>query len=183
MRLENSFEVPAPPEAAWALLNDVPRVVPCLPGAELTEVVGENAWKATVGVKLGPIALQFLADVTRQDADEAARQVELAVKAREARGRGGATATISSSLVEVDDGTRVSLVTELDLQGPVAQYGRGVVGSVAAELTRQFAECLAERLRTGEDAPSSGQAAKPVGGLRLALRGIWSSLGRVVRRG
>src|SRR5207244_2753113 len=98
-----------------------------------------------------------------------------AVKAREARGRGGARATISSSLVEVDGGTRVSLVTDLDLQGPVAQYGRGVVGSVAAELTRQFAQCLARRLATEETAPAALEV-RPIGGLSLALRALWSAL-------
>ena len=83
MRLENSFEVPAPPERAWALLNDVPRIVPCMPGAELTEVVGEDAWKATLHVKLGPIALQFATDVTREEADATARRVVLAAALRD----------------------------------------------------------------------------------------------------
>jgi carbon monoxide dehydrogenase subunit G len=181
VQLENSFEVPASPAAAWALLNDVPRVVPCLPGAELTEELGDDAWRATLHVKLGPIALQFLADVTRQAADDEERRVELAVRAREARGRGGATATIRSSLAEIDEGgTRVSLVTDLSLQGPVAQYGRGVVGSVAAELTRQFADCLARRLH--EEAPPTPVDVKPVGGISLALRGLWNALRRAFRR-
>ena len=72
MRLENAFDVPASPADAWRLLNDVPSVVPCMPGAELVEVVDENAWKARLHVKLGPIALQFLADVAREETDEAA---------------------------------------------------------------------------------------------------------------
>ena len=180
MQLENSFEVPAPPETAWALLNDVPHVVPCLPGAELTEVVGHDAWKATVHVRLGPIALQFLADVRREQVDDTGRRVQLAVKARDARGRGGATATIESSLQEVESGTRVSLVTNLALQGPVAQYGRGVVGSVATELTRQFAECLARKIEAEEQ--EAAAEVKPVGGFSLALRGLWSSLVGVFRR-
>ncbi len=143
MRLENSFEVAASPEAAWRLLNDVPRVVPCMPGAELTEVVDENAWKATMQVKLGPISLQFLADVTREQVDEAARRVVLAAKAREARGRGSAQATIESTLAEAAAGTQVAIVTDLTLQGAVAQYGRGIVADVAAQLTGRFADCMA----------------------------------------
>ena len=93
MRLENSFAVPASPERTWALLNDVPRVVPSMPGAELTEVVDETNWKATMHVKLGPIALQFATDVRREVSDEGALQTTLAIKARELKGRGGATAT------------------------------------------------------------------------------------------
>jgi len=98
MRLENSFEVPAGLEQSWRLLNDVPSVVPCLPGAELVEVVGENAWKAKLHVKLGPIALQFLADIVRERSDEAAGLVVLTTKARESKGRGSAEATIESTL-------------------------------------------------------------------------------------
>ena len=110
MRLENSFEVPASPEQTWALLNDVPRVVPCMPGAELTDVVGDDAWKATMHVKLGPIALQFATDVKRESADVAARRITLSTKAREAKGRGGATATIESSLEPAGAGTKVTIV-------------------------------------------------------------------------
>ena len=186
MRLENGFEVPASPERAWILLNDVPRVVPCLPGAELVSVEGENAWKALVHVKLGPIALQFQADVTRDRVDEAARVVSLDVKAREARGRGGATATIESSLAGANGGTQISIVTELALQGAVAQYGRGVVGSVAEQLTGQFAQCLAQLLSTDEAdeaGPTESQPVRPVGGLGLTLRALWAALLRPFRRG
>jgi len=178
VRIENAFDVPAPVERAWQLLNDVPAVVPCMPGAELVETVGESAWKAKLHVKLGPIALQFLADVTREQADEAARRAVLAVKAREAKGRGSAEATIESSLAAAGEGTHVALVTELALRGAVAQYGRGVVGDVASRLTEQFAECIARKL----EAPGAGAAApveaKPVGGLRLVLGAIWRSLFR-----
>jgi carbon monoxide dehydrogenase subunit G len=185
VRLENAFEVPASPALAWALLNDVPRVVPCLPGAELTGVVGENAWSATLHVKLGPIALQFLSDVRRVRQDQAAGIVQLEVKAREAKGRGGATATIESRLVEVGPKTRVSLVTELALQGQVAQYGRGLMGSVAEQLTSQFAECLSHLLGTSTAArtPTTvNQRVRPVSGLSLTLRAIGSWLTRPFRR-
>jgi carbon monoxide dehydrogenase subunit G len=146
LRLENAFRVPASVEEAWGLLNDVPSVVPCMPGAELKEVVGENAWKTTMNVKLGAIALQFRTDVTREEADEAARRIVLAAKGREAHGRGGAQARIESTLAEEAGKTLVTIVTDLTLQGPVAQYGRGIVGHVAAQLTQQFADCLAARL-------------------------------------
>lgn len=174
MQLENSFEVPAPPEAAWALLNDVPRIVPCMPGTELTETVDENAWKATMHVKLGPIALQFLVDLTREESNEAARRVRLRASAREQKGRGGARATIESTLHALNGGTRVAIVTDLTLQGPVAQYGRGIVGEVAQQLTRQFADCLSREL---EASPAKQPAVKPVGGFGL----VWRALLRRLR--
>src|SRR5712691_11871325 len=107
MRLENSFRVPAGPDQAWELLNDVPRVIPCMPGAELTEVVDDGTWKAAMHVKLGPISLQFATDVTRQAMDESARTTTLQARARELKGRGGATATIESTLEPAGTGTKV----------------------------------------------------------------------------
>jgi uncharacterized protein len=177
MRLQNSFVVPASVEESWRLLNDVPSVVRCLPGAELVEVVGENEWKAKLHVKLGPIALQFLADVVREQSDEEARRVRLGAKAREAKGRGSAEGTIESSLTAADGATRVDIVTELALRGAVAQYGRGVVGDVASRLTAQFADCIGGKLA----APRSAAAApagwpQPVPLLRLVLAALRRAL-------
>jgi carbon monoxide dehydrogenase subunit G len=188
MRLENSFDVPAPPEQAWELLNDVPRVVPCMPGAELTETVDENTWKATMHVKLGPIALQFGTDITRAESNEAERRCVLEAKARELKGRGGAQARIESTLVDVDGQTNVTITTDLTLQGTVAQYGRGIVADVSAQLTRQFAECLASKLEASTDGAGGATTAvpepvKPIGGMRLGLTAIWRSLVGLFRRG
>jgi carbon monoxide dehydrogenase subunit G len=147
VRLENSFEVDAPVEAAWRLLNDVPAIVPCMPGAQLLDDVGDDdVWRAKLDVRVGPIALQFLTDVRREEADEAGRRIVLAAKAREARGRGNAQATIESKLAESNGGTRVEITTDVRLQGAVAQYGRGVVGDVASRMTEQFAACVARKL-------------------------------------
>jgi carbon monoxide dehydrogenase subunit G len=185
MRLENAFDVPATPEEAWRLLNDVPRVVPCMPGAELVEVTGESSWKAKLHVKLGPIALQFLADIEREEMDEASGRVVLAVKAREAKGRGSADATLESRLAPAGDGTHVDIATDLALRGAVAQYGRGVVADVAGSLTEQFARCIATKLAdtTAEAASADQQVAPaPVGGLRLMLGALWRSVFRRSRR-
>lgn len=146
MRLENSFSVPASPETVWELLNDVPRVVPNMPGAHLDEVVDENTWKATMAVKLGPVALEFAADVRREVSDTDARLTKLAVKAREKRNRGGATATIESTLEPDGTGTTVTIVTDLSMYGAVAQYGRAVVPDVAGQMVGQFAANLAASL-------------------------------------
>ncbi len=179
MRLENSFGVPASVEQSWRLLDDVPSVLPCMPGAELVEVVAENAWKAKLHVRLGPIALQFLTDVVREQNDEADRRVVLAAKARESKGRGSAEATIESTLTAADGGTRVDIVTELTLRGAVAQYGRGVVGDVASRLTGQFADCIAGKLaeRSTQSPPAAPAAqAEPIGGLRLVLGALRRAL-------
>jgi uncharacterized protein len=179
MRLETGFDVSASVERAWRLLNDVPTVVPCMPGAELVEAVDEKTWKAKLHVKLGPIALQFLADVVREQIDEAGGRVVLGVKAREAKGRGSAEATIESTLAAVNGGTRVDIVTELTLRGAVAQYGRSVVADVASRLTSQFADCIAGKLADAESpAPQPVDEPAPIGGLRLLFGALWRSLFR-----
>lgn len=180
MLLENTFEVPAPPEQAWQLLNDVPHVIPCMPGAELNEIVDDTHWKATMHVKLGPIALQFATDVECTEADEGAQRAVLAAKAREVKGRGAAEATITSSLEPAGAGTRVTIATELTLRGAVAQYGRGIVADVSNQLVKRFADCLAAKLQEAvSDTPPAPEDARPVkavGGLGLAFSAFWSRL-------
>jgi uncharacterized protein len=193
VRIENTFEVPAPPERAWDLLMDVPRVVPCMPGAELTDVVGDSAWKAKMNVKLGPISLTFATDVERVEADEAARRAKLSARAREVRGRGGGQATIESTLVPMDGGTRVEIVTDLTLSGPVAQYGRGMVADVSSQLVQRFADCLeaelagprAEAAEAATAVPQAEAAPKsetePLAGLPLLVTALRRALARALR--
>ncbi len=184
MELTNSFEVAASPERTWALLNDVPRVVPCLPGAELKRVVAENEWEVTVLVRLGPILMHFAADVMRDEVDEAGRSIVLSVKAREAKNRGGAEARMRSTVAGGHLGTRVEIVTTLTLTGAVAQYGRGVVPEIAGQLTGEFAACLRRELESEEvEGVLEVTAPRPVGGLRLGLVAFWRSLLRLVRPG
>lgn len=183
MRLENSFEVPASRQAAWELLMDVPRVIPCMPGAELKETVSDDAWKAELAVKLGPISLTFATDVARESVDEGAGSVTLSAKARELRGRGGAQAQIQSMLAEVDGRTRVDIVTDLTLSGAVAQYGRGIVQDVSQQLVSKFADCLKAQLVAGspeEAAAAAASASKPVSGLSLGLGAVWRALLRLL---
>jgi uncharacterized protein len=180
VQLSNEFEVAAPPERTWSLLKDVPRVVPCMPGAELKRVVGDDQWEATLHVKLGPISLQFLAEVTRDEVDEAARRVLLTAKAREVKNRGSADARLTSTVSASGVGSQVEIVTDLTLRGAVAQYGRGVVPEVAAQLTRQFADCLQHQLE--QDAPVEPAPVQPVQGLRLGISAVWRSITARFRR-
>ena len=178
MKLENTFDVPSPREAAWELLMDVPRVIPCMPGATLIETVDDSNWKADMNVKLGPISLTFATDVTRDGVDEAAASVGLNAKAREKRGRGGAQAQIESSLTAVDGGTRVDIVTDLTLSGAVAQYGRGIVQDVSGQLVTRFADCLKAQLAaaTPETEEAAVEAAEPRRAGETGLRACrWAS--------
>jgi carbon monoxide dehydrogenase subunit G len=184
MKIENSFDVPASPEEAWELLMDVPRVIPCMPGATLDEVVDDSNWKATMQVKLGPIGLTFAADVKREDADEDARRVRLAANARELRNRGRANATIESTLSANGGGTHVDIVTDLALQGAVAQYGRGMIQDISSQLVDSFAQCLQTQLTAEPEVAAHAMAvqAEPVAGLSLFLGSLRRKVAGIIKK-
>jgi uncharacterized protein len=185
VKLENSFEVTASPEAAWDLLMDVPRVIPCMPGAELVETIDDSHWKARMRVKLGPISLSFLTDVTREEVDEAGRRVVLGARAREERGRGAATASIESSLASAEGRTHVTTSTDLALSGKAAQFGRGLVQDVSAQLLESFADCLEQQLVTQPEGAAAiahePAAPRPVSGLALGAAAMRNMLARHTR--
>ena len=159
---------------------DVPRIVPCMPGAELTEAVDDQTWKATIAVKLGPMSFLFDADIRRTGADRDTWRAVLDVDAREQRGRGSGQATITSTLEPTAEGTHVSIVTDLTMAGAVAQYGRGLVQPVSAQLVSSFAGCLRETIVATEPTPAA--PAKPVSGLRLTAAALLSWLRHLGRR-
>lgn len=190
MKIEDSFEVAAPLEQTWRLLNDIPAVIPCMPGAELVEVRGADEWLARLATKVGPMAMTFDTEVIRSPA-AGEHSIDLAAKAREIKGRGRAEAKITSSLEQSGDGTMVSIVTDLQMQGPLAQFGRGVVAEISTQMTREFSQRLAQRLEGGDTAdPASAGATgpavadvKPVNGLRLFFTALWRWFLGLFRRG
>lgn len=181
MELRNSLEVPAPPERAWDFLLDVERIAPCVPGGELTEIVDESTTKGKVSVKLGPVSLAFSGTVVILERDEATRRVVLKAEGRETRGKGTASAMVTSHLEPGDGaGTRVVIKTDLQISGALSQFGRGMIADVSRRLTDQFAECVRARLTAEEGAPPP--VAGPVSGIRLALWALARAIGRFLGR-
>lgn len=163
MEFDNTFEVPAGPDRVWAHMLDVEAVVPCVPGGELTEVVDDRTWKGKITVKLGAMTLSFKGTVTMTERDEGARRVVLDAKGMEAKGKGQATAKVTSTMTPTDDGgTRVDIHTNLSLSGQAAQMGRGMVADVSKRLTDEFADCVASQL-TAAPAPTTGEAPEAPG--------------------
>lgn len=188
MRLENDFEVPAPVHRVWDYMLDVERVVPCMPGAELTETIDDSSWKGKVTIKVGPVQMSFQGQVTMRERDEAAHKFVLFAKGMEQRGKGAASATVTSALEQSGDGTtRVKITQELDIQGQAAQMSRGMLPDVTATLTKQFAECLRSNIEAAEGAPSGEKpgpvvAGGEVKGVSLAAGALWARLKRFFRR-
>jgi len=144
------------------VLTDIPRVAPCLPGAELKSVEGDE-YKGIVKVKVGPITAQYAGVARFIEQDEAAGRAVLSAEGRDTRGAGNARATITATLTPDGDGTQVSVVTDLDVTGRVAQFGRGVLADVSAKLMEQFADCLSEQLAgpPPADRDASGNGTSP----------------------
>jgi carbon monoxide dehydrogenase subunit G len=163
MKLENEFTVPAPVERAWAVLLDLDRVAPCLPGAAIEGSDGDEH-TGTMTIKIGPITARYKGTVKIEEADEQARRAVMRAQARDSRGQGTAAATITSTMEEVEGGTRVRVETDMRVTGPAAQFGRGVMQDVSAKLMGRFADCLAEEIGAGE--PAAAPAAAPPGGAR-----------------
>lgn len=141
MELSNEFEVRAPIEEAWAVLTDVERIAPCLPGAQLQEVEGEE-YRGVVKVKVGPITAQYKGSAHFIEKDDDNHRVLLSASGRDTRGQGNASAAITAELVAKGDVTHVSVLTDLTITGKVAQFGRGVIADVSAKLLDQFVENL-----------------------------------------
>jgi uncharacterized protein len=209
MQIENEFVVQAPLEQVWAHLLDVEKIAPCAPGAELTEVVDDRTWKGRMNVKVGPVAMSFAGTVIVQERDDAAHRAVLRAEGREQKGRGAASAVVTTRLEEVEEGTRVVISTDLTISGAAAQYGRGMIGDVSKRLTGEFASCLQANMgaqeapgamseSTSESPPPAPptvvgppsapvaaarpEAAKPVKGLRLAMWALWRAIVRAVKR-
>lgn len=160
MDLNNSFEVAADRATAWRVLNDVERIAPCLPGAQLEEIDGDE-FKGNVKVKVGPVTAQYKGKATFVEQNEAEGKVVIKGDGRDSRGAGNASALITATLHEIDaSNTRVDVHTDLSITGKVAQFGRGVMADVSGKLMGQFAENLQELLANEPDlAATSADAA------------------------
>jgi carbon monoxide dehydrogenase subunit G len=141
IQLDNSFTLNLPPEEAWALLNDVERIAPCVPGARLTEVAGDD-YSGTVKVKLGPITAEYKGTATITARDAAGKRLTLTGKGRDVRGQGTAGADLVMTVAGEGAGSRVNITTELQVSGKIAQLGKGVMQDVSARLVDQFVENL-----------------------------------------
>jgi uncharacterized protein len=193
VEFDNSFEVPLPPAQAWPVLMDIRRVAPCMPGAELTEVVDDKTYKGRIGVRLGPVSLTFAGTVTFEEIDNANHRARVKAQGTDAKGRGGANATATFRLEPSAAGSKVLVHTDLSLSGSVAQYGRGVgmIQATAAQIINQFAGNLKAQLAAVPAAAASSDAstaaappaARPISGFALMAKVLWDAILRLFRGG
>jgi hypothetical protein len=178
---------------------DVKRIAPCMPGAELTQIVDERTFKGKVGVRLGPVALTFAGTAQFEDIDNAAHTARIKASGTDAKGRGGAHSVVSFRMEPAGAGSKVLVHTNLTLSGSVAQYGRGagMIQDVANQLIKQFATSLKAEIQRTQPAASAAAAAtsaaapsvapphtppppaaKPISAFGLLFRSLWAGLMR-----
>jgi carbon monoxide dehydrogenase subunit G len=187
MRIEERFAVRAPAAAVWAYLIDPRRVVTCLPGAELTEVVDERTFHGNVKVRVGPVTVSYRGRVNLVQVDEAGRSVRMTGEGRETTGAGSAKMSMESRLRELPGGeTEVVVISEVDVVGRLVQLGRGMIEQVSHQIFEQFATCVRTTLEAeaaGAAAPAGPPAAsRPVRIVPLLLGAMWATLRALLRR-
>lgn len=158
MQLEHQLSVPAPVDEVWAALLDPEKVAPCMPGATLTGVDGDT-FTGTVKVKLGPVALTYKGTGVYVEKDESARRAVIEANAKDARGNGTVSATITIVLTGEGDHTDGTVTTDMTITGKPAQFGRGMISDVGGKILEQFAACLSEKLGPATAEPEEAPAA------------------------
>jgi len=157
VELQHSFSVPVDVDRAWAVLVDIEQVAPCMPGAALDTVDGDE-FTGSVKVRLGPIGITYKGKARFVEKDEVAHRAVIDAQGKDARGNGTASATVTATLHPQDDGTRVEVNTDLAITGKPAQFGRGVMVDVGNKLIGQFADCLAGKLAKPAGPAADGPA-------------------------
>jgi carbon monoxide dehydrogenase subunit G len=203
MELNHQFEVAAPIETTWPAFLDMPRVAPCMPGAEITEVIDETNVKGGAKVKVGPVNLRFAGKAEMTEIDHAAHSALMVGQGSDAKGRGNAAADVRFTLADLGDGrTNVDVHTTLNLTGSVAQYGRasGLIDEIANQMIAEFVQNLEAELGRDGETPSSEAAdetdgdasapkeavepvgAKPASGLTLFFRAVFAMIKKKLKR-
>jgi carbon monoxide dehydrogenase subunit G len=189
MQLENSFTVVAPPDRVFAYLLDVNKIVGCVPGAELSEVVDPTTFKGKVKIKVGPITVAYNGTARITDRDDANHGATLEADGRETTGPGSARAKARMTVEADGSGSIVKIVTDYSVAGRVAQFGRGVMEDVSRRIVTDMAACIKANVEAAEPGASPGDGpgaaetvaapqvvSKPVNAFGLLFSVLWARL-------
>lgn len=184
MLIHSTVELDQPVEKVWEFFQDVPQVAACMPGAELTEDLGNDTYRGNVAIRLGPIKVQYAGTAEIRERNEADKRLVVYAAGAEQRGQGNAAMLVTARLLPTGSGTRVEVEEDLQLSGAVAQFGRGMITDVNAVLVRDFSTNLQRRIdaRAKGLSPDQVGAARSASGFAIAMRAARMALARVWRR-
>jgi carbon monoxide dehydrogenase subunit G len=192
LHFQNSFEVAADPDSVYAFLLDVTRVVTCVPGAELTEVLEDDTFNGRMKVKVGAITTSYRGTAKIASRDDAGRSATLSAHGRETSGAGAATMEAVLGVTPSEAGSVISIGTELTITGRVAQFGRGVIEDVSKRLVDQMASCIKQKIESQSEtapeqassaAPSDAPPSQPLNLLAVLLSVLRERIARLFSRG
>lgn len=183
MLIKHDFEVPLSVDKVWEFCQDVPNVASCLPGATITDEVGDDQYAGNVSIRLGPVQMRFAGQAAVRERDAVNRTIVVDAAGADEKGRGQANVGLTARLEPTSNGTRVEVEQDLQLSGAAAQYGRGMINDVSAVMLRDFAANLEARIQAYDRGESfDALAPKAAGGLSLGFAAVWMALKRVGRR-
>jgi hypothetical protein len=182
--IKSDFEVSEPIESVWRIFDDIPQVAACLPGAELSESVGDDRYLGKVAIKMGPIKMQFAGSAQIKERNDAAKRIVVDAVGADEKGRGQASMLLTATLAPTVGGTKVDVSMDLQISGAAAQYGRGLISDVTKVLLGDFGTNLQNRLDAKARGLSPDQVAsvRPASGLAIGLRAARMALKRVFSR-
>ena len=161
MLIKNDFEVAEPVDKVWRFFDDIPQVAACLPGAELTEDLGDDKYRGKVAIRMGPVKLQFAGTAEIKERDDEAKRIVVDAAGADEKGRGQAAMLVTATLASTASGTKVEVAQDLQLSGAAAQYGRGMISDVTAVLMRDFATNMQNRITAIDRGLSPDQVPAP----------------------
>ncbi len=184
MLIKSDFEVGQPVDKVWQFFDNIAQVAACLPGAELTDDLGDDKYLGKVAIRMGPVKMQFAGTARIKERDDAAKRIVVDAAGADEKGRGQAAMLVTAKLVAVGGGTKVEVAQDLQLSGAAAQYGRGMISDVTAVLMRDFAINMQRRIDAIERGLSPDQiaSAAAASGFAIAIRAVRMALARVLRR-
>lgn len=184
MLIKTDFEVTQPVDKVWEFFDRIPQVAACLPGAELTDDLGDDKYLGKVAVRMGPVKLQFSGTAEIKERDNAAKRIVVDAAGADEKGRGQAAMLVTATLSPTARGTKVDVAQDLQLSGAAAQYGRGMISDVTAVLMRDFAANMQSRITALDQglSPEQVATAAPASGFTIGLRAARMALARVLRR-
>jgi len=160
MNIEDEFRVDVPVDEAWRILLDVERIAPCMPGAQLQEIEGDE-FRGIVKVKVGPITAQYKGAARLTEVDDANHRAVIRAEGRDTRGQGNASATVTATMQPEGEGTRVTINSDVTITGKVAQFGRGVIADVSGKLLAQFVDNLERDVLSAPAAAPESESSAP----------------------
>lgn len=183
-QITENFTVGRPVEVVWAFFQDVPEIAACMPGVELLGAVKEDTFRGKMQVKLGPISASFQGEAHIEDLVEGDRTGTISAKGIDRRGGSRASAKVRYKLSNAGSGTRVDILADIALQGPMAQFGRtGLIQDVSSGLTKEFADCIGQKLAAETPEEAAGVKAGDVKGFKLLSHALRAWFRRLFRRG